>query len=160
METDIIKLLLENPEQLQKNEMDLQLTTLFMSGGSSLDTKFGHKNEPIIMDNAVNQSYFKEFDTIHSIIFSCQVELVTNKGHKQIYASPGFLLNIEYTDGSGYIYLELRSNVEQNITLLIHIRSLCQTGKTCSLQLMGIHTACHISTKVQNCTTYSSSSNT
>ena len=47
--------------------MDVQLTTSFMSGGSSPDTKLGHTNEPIIMGNALKQSCSEEFDTIYDI---------------------------------------------------------------------------------------------
>ena len=81
--------------------MDIQLTTSFMSGGSSPDTKLGHENEPIIMGNAIKQSCSEEYDTIYDIVFAAQVGLVRNKKHRHIHASPDFLLVIEDTNSSG-----------------------------------------------------------
>ena len=97
-------MLLENPVQLQQTFMDIQLTTSFMSGGSSPDTKLGHKNEPIIMGNAIKQSCSEEYDTIYDIVFAAQVGLVRNKKHRHIHASPDFLLVIEDSNSSGVRY--------------------------------------------------------
>ena len=43
MEIKLVALLLEYPDQLQQTFMDVQLTTSFMSGGSSPDIKLGHQ---------------------------------------------------------------------------------------------------------------------
>ena len=69
--------------------MDILIATSFMSGGSSLDTE---------------QSSSNDYDTIHEIVFVAEVGLVRNKEHKQIHASPDFLLLIEDPDGEGVIY--------------------------------------------------------
>ena len=96
--------------------MDVLLSTTFMSGGSSPDTKLGHLNEPIIMGNALKQSCSGKDDTIFDIIFAVEVGLVRNKKHKHIHASPDFLLVIQdQSDGKKYIvFCEVKTRTKSH----------------------------------------------
>lgn len=96
--------------------MDVLLSTTFMSGGLSPDTKLGYLNEPIIMGNSLKQSCSGKDDTIFDIIFAVEVGLVTNKKHTHIHASPDFLLVIrDQSDGKKYIvFCEVKTRTKSH----------------------------------------------
>ena len=69
--------------------MDTLLATTFIKPHSSPDVKLRHKNEPVIMQNAIHEC--KVHSSIYAIDFSCTLGLLCNLGKEYLHASPDFL---------------------------------------------------------------------
>ena len=70
--------------------MDALLATTFIKPHSSSDTKLGHKNETVIMQNAIDQCKLQS--SKYSIDFSCTLGLLCNLDNEYLHAPPDFLL--------------------------------------------------------------------
>ena len=74
--------------------MDAFLSTTFMKRHSNQDTKLGHANEGIIMENAIRDIKFSISATT-KINFACEVGLVSSLENDYLHASPDYLLVIK-----------------------------------------------------------------
>ena len=98
---------LSNPNCSQKTYMDALLATSLMRRHSSIDTKLGHVNESIIMNNALMESECNASLTLFKMDFACEAGLVSNLEQEYLHASPDYLILISKDDISDVAFAEI-----------------------------------------------------
>ena len=88
--------------------MDALLATSFMRRHSSIDTKLGHVNESIIMNNALMESEGNASLTIFKMDFACEVGLVSNLEQDYLHASPDYLMLISKDGNRDVAFAEIK----------------------------------------------------
>ena len=105
-------------EPLEKSFVDILLSTSFMKSFSSNDTKLGHINEPVIMENTLKMSNTDSASTLHPITFVSQTGLIQNSVHEQMHASPDYI-GIANVDGlKGEIFIEIKCRTRHSTALV------------------------------------------
>ena len=99
--------LLFNKSVPKKTYIDSLLATSFMRRHSSIDTKLGHVNESIIMNNALMESECYASLTLFKMDFACEVGLVSNLEQEYLHASPDYLILISKDDISDVAFAEI-----------------------------------------------------
>ena len=105
-------------DTIQISYMDLLLSTSFMQPISTKDTKLGHKNEPIIMGNAIKKSSNDSDALIHKVVFISQTGLIQNQRHRQMHASPDYLGLAEINSVVVPIFIEIKCRTRNSTALV------------------------------------------
>ena len=105
-------------EPLEKSFFDILLSTSFMKSFSSNDTKLGHINEPVIMENTIKISNTDSASTLRPITFVSQTGLIQNTVHEQMHASPDYI-GIANVDGlEREIFIEIKCRTRHSTALV------------------------------------------
>ena len=98
----------------RKTYMDCLLATTFMQKSSSADTRLGHTNEPIIMQNAIMESERDYIETIYKIDFASTVGLVSALDKEYLHASPDFILLVSKNGQKEVAFAEIKCRTKAN----------------------------------------------
>ena len=105
-------------DTMQITYMDILISTSFMRPHATKDTKIGHENEPIIMENAIKKSLNDPDALIHKILFISQTGLIQNKKCKQMHASPDYIGLAEINGAIKPIFVEIKCRTRNKTALL------------------------------------------
>ena len=108
----------------KKTYMDALLATSFMRKHSNPDTKLGHKNESIIMRNALKENMCSNSVTRCRIDFACEVGLVANLQQDYLHASPDYLLLVSENDERHVAFAEIKCRTRVHTANLDHELSI------------------------------------
>ena len=105
-------------DTMQITYMDILISTSFMRPHATKDTKIGHENEPIIMENAIKKSLNDPDALIHKILFISQTGLIQNKKCKQMHASPDYIGLAEINGAIKPMFVEIKCRTRNKTALL------------------------------------------